>query len=212
MRAASWACWLVSTRCVLPLRFCDSRAVSWSLGLLLRRARLLGRPFALRLNDPRAMVECVHLPCLYPNGLANLILNRSTTRATYVFNTNMRFEYEAQLLTDCIDQVDGTLRKRPWPGQLGHRGGCDGHRGGTIIPWHFSSWQDSRLSSFRNARILIRLCVQEFSIEIPDKDADAIHSGMSTCYPRALPPDCILIPLSLVDKAVEYILNQPDAH
>ncbi|KJZ73446.1 Acyl carrier protein [Hirsutella minnesotensis 3608] len=31
---------------------------------------------------------------------------------------------------------------------------------------------------------------EEFSIEIPDKDADAIHS---------------------VDKAVEYILNQPDA-
>ncbi|MCJ1364221.1 hypothetical protein MMC16_003330 [Acarospora aff. strigata] len=32
---------------------------------------------------------------------------------------------------------------------------------------------------------------QEFSIEIPDKEADAIHS---------------------VDKAVEYILAQPDAH
>ena len=31
---------------------------------------------------------------------------------------------------------------------------------------------------------------QEFSIEIPDKDADQIHS---------------------VDKAVEYILSQPDA-
>ncbi|KAL8289764.1 hypothetical protein RB597_001400 [Gaeumannomyces tritici] len=31
----------------------------------------------------------------------------------------------------------------------------------------------------------------EFSIEIPDKDADNIHS---------------------VDKAVEYILSQPDAH
>ncbi|KAL8375865.1 hypothetical protein RB595_007137 [Gaeumannomyces hyphopodioides] len=31
----------------------------------------------------------------------------------------------------------------------------------------------------------------EFSIEIPDKDADTIHS---------------------VDKAVEYILSQPDAH
>ncbi|KAL8341409.1 hypothetical protein RB598_003383 [Gaeumannomyces tritici] len=33
--------------------------------------------------------------------------------------------------------------------------------------------------------------VEEFSIEIPDKDADNIHS---------------------VDKAVEYILSQPDAH
>lgn len=32
---------------------------------------------------------------------------------------------------------------------------------------------------------------QEFSIEIPDKDADQIHS---------------------VDKAVEYILSQPDAN
>jgi acyl carrier protein len=32
---------------------------------------------------------------------------------------------------------------------------------------------------------------QEFSIEIPDKDADSIHS---------------------VDKAVEYIVNQPDAN
>ncbi|KAL1869115.1 mitochondrial acyl carrier protein [Diaporthe australafricana] len=36
-----------------------------------------------------------------------------------------------------------------------------------------------------------RHVTQEFSIEIPDKDADTIHS---------------------VDKAVEYILSQPDAH
>ncbi|KAL8674916.1 MAG: hypothetical protein Q9168_000720 [Polycauliona sp. 1 TL-2023] len=33
--------------------------------------------------------------------------------------------------------------------------------------------------------------IQEFSIEIPDKEADAIHG---------------------IDKAVEYILSQPDAH
>lgn len=43
----------------------------------------------------------------------------------------------------------------------------------------------------RKTRCLQTYPQQEFSIEIPDKDADQIHS---------------------VDKAVEYILSQPDAN
>jgi len=50
--------------------------------------------------------------------------------------------------------------------------------------------------------------LQEFSIEIPDKDADAIHSGM-------LKLPCMIVSgpwanKEIVDKAVEYILAQPD--
>lgn len=50
--------------------------------------------------------------------------------------------------------------------------------------------------------------MQEFSIEIPDKEADAIHS--SKCLTM---PFCRLgriDPAIIVDKAVEYILSQPD--
>jgi hypothetical protein len=57
------------------------------------------------------------------------------------------------------------------------------------------------------------VAIQEFSIEIPDKDADTIHSG-------TLPPSRRTIICrgtdhpgrSTVDKAVEYILSQPDAN
>lgn len=48
---------------------------------------------------------------------------------------------------------------------------------------------------------------QEFSIEIPDKDADAIHSGRSQSNMQSCGPSSNAIK---VDKAVEYILAQPD--
>lgn len=67
---------------------------------------------------------------------------------------------------------------------------------------------------------------EEFSIEIPDKDADSIHSSTNS-PPSHLSFDgvflgrkgysfrcmCMLTNFRVpVDKAVEYILNQPDAH
>lgn len=55
---------------------------------------------------------------------------------------------------------------------------------------------------------------EEFSIEIPDKDADTIHSGKTLrySYRKVSPlPRNADIP-AVVDKAVEYIINQPDAH
>lgn len=55
---------------------------------------------------------------------------------------------------------------------------------------------------------------QEFSIEIPDKEADAIHSGKYTRrYIVVSPWICSLIPVlspQTVDQAVQYILSQPD--
>ncbi|RFU77984.1 acyl carrier [Trichoderma arundinaceum] len=53
---------------------------------------------------------------------------------------------------------------------------------------HFAN--DLGLDSLDTVEVVMAI-EEEFSIEIPDKDADSIHS---------------------VDKAVEYILNQPDAH
>ncbi|KAH8819641.1 acyl carrier protein-like protein [Xylogone sp. PMI_703] len=53
---------------------------------------------------------------------------------------------------------------------------------------HFSN--DLGLDSLDTVEVVMAI-EEEFSIEIPDKDADAIHS---------------------VDKAVSYILAQPDAH
>ncbi|KAJ4388077.1 mitochondrial acyl carrier protein [Gnomoniopsis smithogilvyi] len=53
---------------------------------------------------------------------------------------------------------------------------------------HFAN--DLGLDSLDTVEVVMAI-EEEFSIEIPDKDADAIHS---------------------VDKAVEYILSQPDAH
>jgi hypothetical protein len=46
---------------------------------------------------------------------------------------------------------------------------------------------------------------QEFGIEIPDKDADAIHSGE---WPR----DYLLHETnnSIVDQAITYVVSQPD--
>ncbi|CAK7240808.1 MAG: mitochondrial acyl carrier protein [Sporothrix thermara] len=53
---------------------------------------------------------------------------------------------------------------------------------------HFAN--DLGLDSLDTVEVVMAI-EEEFSIEIPDKDADSIHS---------------------VDKAVEYILQQPDAH
>ncbi|KAL8404985.1 hypothetical protein RB594_009747 [Gaeumannomyces avenae] len=53
---------------------------------------------------------------------------------------------------------------------------------------HFAN--DLGLDSLDTVEVVMAI-EEEFSIEIPDKDADNIHS---------------------VDKAVEYILSQPDAH
>ncbi|EFX04770.1 acyl carrier protein [Grosmannia clavigera kw1407] len=53
---------------------------------------------------------------------------------------------------------------------------------------HFAN--DLGLDSLDTVEVVMAI-EEEFSIEIPDKDADTIHS---------------------VDKAVEYILHQPDAH
>lgn len=52
---------------------------------------------------------------------------------------------------------------------------------------HFAN--DLGLDSLDTVEVVMAI-EEEFSIEIPDKEADSIHS---------------------VDKAVEYILNQPDA-
>ncbi|OJJ47523.1 hypothetical protein ASPZODRAFT_131036 [Penicilliopsis zonata CBS 506.65] len=53
---------------------------------------------------------------------------------------------------------------------------------------HFSN--DLGLDSLDTVEVVMAI-EEEFSIEIPDKEADAIHS---------------------VNQAVEYILSQPDAH
>lgn len=53
---------------------------------------------------------------------------------------------------------------------------------------HFAN--DLGLDSLDTVEVVMAI-EEEFSLEIPDKDADTIHS---------------------VDKAVEYILSQPDAH
>ncbi|KAK3179932.1 mitochondrial acyl carrier protein [Lecanicillium sp. MT-2017a] len=53
---------------------------------------------------------------------------------------------------------------------------------------HFAN--DLGLDSLDTVEVVMAI-EEEFSIEIPDKDADSIHS---------------------IDKAVEYILNQPDAN
>lgn len=54
----------------------------------------------------------------------------------------------------------------------------------------------------RKANLTVR---QEFSIEIPDKEADAIHSGTFRCRVGDIHTDDIT-----VKQAVDYIMAQPD--
>ncbi|ROW00175.1 hypothetical protein VSDG_03630 [Cytospora chrysosperma] len=67
---------------------------------------------------------------------------------------------------------------------------------------HFAN--DLGLDSLDTVEVVMAI-EEEFSIEIPDKDADTIHSGE---YIHAR----FTGQLHRVDKAVEYILSQPDAH
>jgi NADH dehydrogenase (ubiquinone) 1 alpha/beta subcomplex 1, acyl-carrier protein len=77
---------------------------------------------------------------------------------------------------------------------------------------HFSN--DLGLDSLDTVEVVMAI-EEEFSIEIPDKDADAIHSGMllSPQFLDSLHTLRTDFRFSvLVDKAVEYILSQPDAN
>ena len=49
--------------------------------------------------------------------------------------------------------------------------------------------------------------IQEFSIEIPDKEADAIHSG---AYTAASSDRAVSANKDAVNQAVDYIMSQPD--
>lgn len=69
---------------------------------------------------------------------------------------------------------------------------------------HFAN--DLGLDSLDTVEVVMAI-EEEFSIEIPDKDADSIHSGtlpLLSLKPDTNPP--------LVSQAVEYILHQPDAN
>lgn len=53
---------------------------------------------------------------------------------------------------------------------------------------------------------------EEFSIEIPDKEADAIHSGKKNNSEKAILIAELDADGASVDQAVTYICAQPDAH
>lgn len=54
---------------------------------------------------------------------------------------------------------------------------------------------------------------EEFSIEIPDKEADAIHSGeWDQAFHICIPDGGQTLTNLQVDQAVTYICAQPDAH
>ncbi|SPQ24123.1 fc01a46f-3f38-4b2c-b1cd-769be2dbcf80 [Thermothielavioides terrestris] len=69
---------------------------------------------------------------------------------------------------------------------------------------HFAN--DLGLDSLDTVEVVMAI-EEEFSIEIPDKDADTIHSGTFAPSHRA-----IRAIRAILDKAVEYILSQPDAN
>lgn len=81
------------------------------------------------------------------------------------------------------DLFNSTLCQRSRLGQPGYRGGRDGHRGGTGFQLAPPS-QSERPTTNPDAG------VQEFSIEIPDKDADTIHSGMRDHSLLRFPHQC----------------------
>lgn len=70
---------------------------------------------------------------------------------------------------------------------------------------HFAN--DLGLDSLDTVEVVMAI-EEEFSIEIPDKDADSIHSGIFHFSHIQKP----LLTPSPVNQAVEYILNQPDAN
>jgi len=83
---------------------------------------------------------------------------------------------------------------------------------------HFAN--DLGLDSLDTVEVVMAI-EEEFSIEIPDKDADTIHSGTQPCFlplrlrcprPPARTQANLYFFRNAVDKAVEYILSQPDAN
>ncbi|KAI9643594.1 mitochondrial acyl carrier protein [Ciborinia camelliae] len=84
-------------------------------------------------------------------------------------------EVEGRILSLLTNFDKVSALDEPFAGRPGHCRGCYGYRGGLYKRITTEDWRLMRL--------------QEFSIEIPDKDADSILS---------------------VDQAVEYILHQPD--
>ena len=80
---------------------------------------------------------------------------------------------------------------------------------------HFAN--DLGLDSLDTVEVVMAI-EEEFSIEIPDKDADSIHSGKFGRRCRVIQDEkdrkrpLPMLTWTLVDQAVEYILHEPHAH